>query len=246
MNYTINNVVLFLKKKILGVYDFVKYQNKPPFLESFSADLKDVAVGTVVTLSWKGKRVGKLFLNGQLISTSKKAISVQPQKDTKYILSAENPFGKAILRESVIVGYPPIVDYFKTDEEIPFYIEGQLVQFTWKIANAKEISLMCKSVSNPQESIDMAGKKKYYKTFTQDTEVHVKTENKYGITESKKIRLRIAPLPKYDVKVPFPAIMLTQVIPEAMPKFDFSIKESELIAPFPKEILNLSELKFNL
>ena len=71
-------------------------------------------------------------------------------------------------------------------------------------------------------------------------------KNKYGITKSEVIKLRIALLLKYDVKVPFPDIWLTQAIPQAMPKFDFSIKESELIAPFPKEILNLSELKFNV
>lgn len=220
----------------------LKYNNDKPILDFFVANLDDISAGTSITFSWGGSGIEKLFLNGEIMPKGEKKIRVTPSKSMKYTLIAENPFGRAILDKSITVGYPPEIEYINTGEELPFYIEGDLVEFTWKSRNEQELWLICKKGANSIEKIDLLNKKRYYKTFLQDTEVFVKAGNKYGITESRKINLRIAPLPKYDVKVPFPDIMLTQIVPEAMPTFDFSIKESELIAPFPKEILNLSQL----
>lgn len=224
------------------INNVLKYNNDKPVLDFFSANVDDVLEGTSIILSWEGSGIEKLFLNGEAIPKEQKKIKITPPKSIKYELSAENPFGRTILTKNIIVGYLPEIDYIKVDEEMPFYIAGDLVEITWKTKNEQDVWLICTSNINSIEKINVLHKKKYFKTFSHDVEIYIMARNKYGVKASKKIRIRIARLPKYDVKIPFPNIMLTQVVPKAVPKFDFFIEKSELIMPFPEEILNLSKI----
>jgi hypothetical protein len=236
-------IISSLKKATIFCINYILYQNKPPEIR-FDADTNDIAIGTKVVLTWKGKRIGKLYLDNLPISKRKNKIEVLPQTTTTYTLKAENPFGSVVLAQTVIVGYPPTIHNFKTDEELPYYVEDDLVDFSFDIRNTKTAVLIFQNKGSIAD-VNIMNKKKHQRSFRSDTTVWVKTQNKYGTTESRKIELRIAPMIEYKTPVPFPEINLTQMVPSMHLPIAFVIAENDFIAPFPKEILQLSKIQID-
>jgi hypothetical protein len=237
-------IISSLKKATIFCINYILYQNKPPEI-LFDADANDIAIGTKVVFTWKSKRIGKLYLDNLPISKRKKKIEILPQTTTTYTLKAENPFGSVVLEQRIIVGYPPTIHNFKTDEELPYYVEDDLVDFSFDIRNAKTAVLIFQN-KNSLSDVNIMNKKTHQRSFRSDTIVWVKTQNKYGTIESQKIELRIAPMIEYKIPVPFPEINLTQMVPNINLPIGFVIAENDFIAPFPKEILHLSKIQIDL